>query len=92
MVFLAHRFLVELFADGLKLLGLVLHLLTLLVVVHSQLLQSLEDLLHLIFGGLVLRLQAVQLCLEVLVISAGGGQELETSGDPKNRTQHIFKS
>lgn len=77
MAFLAHRFLVELFTDGLKLLGLVFHLLTLLVVVHSQLFQSLEDLLHLIFGGLVLCLQTVQLCLEVLVIAARGGQELE---------------
>lgn len=77
-VFPAHRFLVELLADGLKLLGLVFHFLALLVVIHSQLLQSLEDLLHFILGGLVLRLQTVQLCLEVLVIAARGRQELET--------------
>ena len=68
----AYRFLVKLLTDGLKLLGFILHLLALLVVVDGQLLQSLEHLLHLVLGGLVLCLQAVQLSLEVLVIAAGG--------------------
>lgn len=73
----AHRFLVELLADGLKLLRLILHFLALLVVVYGQLLQSLEHLLHLVLGGLVLSLQAVQLGLEVLVITARGGEKLQ---------------
>lgn len=73
----AHRFLVELLADGLKLLRLVLHFLALLVIVYGQLLQSLEHLLHLVLGGLVLSLQAVQLGLEVLVVTARGGEKLQ---------------
>lgn len=67
----AHRFLAELLADGLKLLGFILHLLALLVIVDGQLLQSLQHLLHLLLGGFVFSLQAVQLCLEVLVIATG---------------------
>lgn len=73
----AHRFLVELLTNGLKLLGLILHLLALLIIVDSQLLQSLENLLHLILGGLVLCLQAVEFCLQVLMVAARGGQKLQ---------------
>lgn len=73
-----YRFLAQLLANGLKFLGLVLHLLTLLVVVDGQLLQSLQHLLNLLLGGLVLCLEAVQLSLQVLVIAAGGGEELQT--------------
>lgn len=88
--FPAHRFLVKLLADGLKLLGLILHLLALLVIVHSQLLQRLEHLLHLVLGGLVLCLQAVQLCLEVLVVAARGSQELQAE-EKSDITLLLFK-
>lgn len=75
----AHRFLVEFLTDGLKLLGLILHLLALLIIVDSQLLQSLENLLHLVLGGLVLCLQAVQFCLQVLMVAARGSQKLQVA-------------
>jgi len=55
-----------------------LHLLALLVVVDGQLLQRLQHLLHLVLRRLVLRLQTVQLRLEVLVISAGRAEKLQT--------------
>lgn len=46
-----------------------LHLLALLVVVDGQLLQGLQHLLHLLLGQLVLRLQAAQLLLDLLVVA-----------------------
>lgn len=73
----SHRFLVKLLTDGLKLLGLILHLLALLIIVDSELLQSLQNFLHLVFGGLVLCLQAVQFCLQVLMVTARGSQKLQ---------------
>lgn len=72
-----YRFLVKFLTDGLKLLGLILHLLALLIIVDSKLLQSLENLLDLVLGGLVLCLQAIQFCLQVLMVTARRSQKLQ---------------
>ena len=92
---LTYRFLAKLLTDGFKLLGLILHLLALLVIVDSQLLQGLQHLLHLLLRGLILCLQAVQLSLEVLMITTGGSQELREGGTsfkvfPKRRISNNF--
>lgn len=65
----AHRFLVKLLTDVLKLLGLILHLLALLVIVDGKFLQRLQHLLHLLLRCFVLHLQTHQLCLQVVVVS-----------------------
>lgn len=65
----AHRFLVKLLTEGLKLLGLILHLLALLVIVDGKFLQRLQHLLHLLLRRFVLHLQTRQLCLQVVVVS-----------------------
>ena len=65
-----HLFLHKFLGERLKLLVLVVNLLRLLVVVDGQLLESLEDLLHLLLSALVLLLDPVHLLLEQLVVPA----------------------
>ena len=53
-----------------------LHFLALLVVVDGQLLQGLQHLFHLLLGQLILRLQAAQLLLDLLMVAPGRRQQL----------------
>lgn len=63
-----YRFFVQFFAESFKLSGLVLHLLAFLVIVDSQFLQGLQNLLHLLFGRFILSKQAVQFGLQDVVV------------------------
>lgn len=64
-----YRFFVQFFAESFKLSGFVLHLLAFLVIVDSQLLQGLQNLLHLLLGRFILSQQAVQLGLQHVVVT-----------------------
>lgn len=57
-------------------LVLVVHLLALVVIVDGKLLQSLQHLLHFLFGSVAVLLQPRQLILQTLVVMTAGQQEL----------------
>lgn len=53
------------------------HLLALVVVVDGQFLQSLQNLLHLVFGRVAFLLQPGQLLLQTFIVLAAGRQQLD---------------
>lgn len=73
---LSHLFVGELLSESLILLALALHLLALLVIVEGQLLQRLQHLFHLVLGRVVFSLDPRHLCLQHLVVTPGGSNEL----------------
>ena len=73
---LPHLFVSEFLSESLVLLTLALHLLALLVIVECQLLQCLQHFLHLILGRVILSLDPRHLCLQHLVVTPGGSNEL----------------
>lgn len=66
-----HHFLCKFFRQELVLHALLLHLQALLVVVDCQLLQGLQDLLHLRLSRFILRLQPPQFRLHLLAVAPG---------------------
>uniref|UniRef100_A0A672IBL8 Secreted protein n=1 Tax=Salarias fasciatus TaxID=181472 RepID=A0A672IBL8_SALFA len=66
----SHRFVCQLLVQLQVAAVLVLHLLALVVVVDGQLLQRLQDLLHLVFSQVAVLLEAGQLVLQPLVVLA----------------------
>lgn len=66
-----HHFLRQLFSQQFILNALLLHLQALLVIVERQLLQGLENFLHLSLGRVVLGLQPAELRLHPLAVTAG---------------------
>lgn len=63
-----HRFVGQLLVQLLVAVVLVLHFLALVVIVDGELLQGLQHLLHLLFGGIAVPLQPGQLLLQTLII------------------------
>lgn len=85
-----HHFLSKLFSQQLVLDALLLHLQALLVIVERQLLQGLENFLHLGLGRVVLGLQRAELRLHPLAVTAGWGQELREAENSRIYTVNVY--
>lgn len=85
-----HHFLSKLFSQQLVLDALLLHLQALLVIVERQLLQGLENFLHLGLGRIVLGLQPAELRLHPLAVTAGWGQELRDAENSRIYTVNVY--
>lgn len=72
-----HRLVLQLLGQQQVCFISLLHLPALLVIVDGQLLQSLQHLLHLLLGQIVLRLQPTQLLLDLLVVAPRRRQQLK---------------
>lgn len=85
-----HHFLRQLFSQQLVLDALLLHLQTLLVIVERQLLQGLQNFLHLGLGWIVLGLQPAELRLHPLAVTPRWGQQLREVENSRIYTVNVY--